>query len=317
MKKYITKRIITSMIILLGICIFVFALLQIAPGNPYIDSMKPGMTPEQIEMMLQKKGYYDMLPIKFLKWFSSILRFDLGYSMKYGQSVISLIMEKIPNTLFLTLPALIIGLYIAIVIGRYIAYYDGLLNRIVDILSSIGISMPTFLFAILLIKWLAFDYPLFPVSGTGVLSETITIDTIFTKIHHAILPVMVLTFIQFSYFVRYIKGYMQSVKNAEYIRTYQGFGMTRYEAYKIIGFRNILPQIFTMIFMEIPNLIAAALITETVFVWPGLGKLNYDAVSYRDYPLIMGIIIIIAFTVLTSNFLSDLLNYYLDKRIGV
>ena len=155
MKKYITKRIITSIIILLGICIFVFALLQIAPGNPYIDSMKPGMTPEQIEMMLQKKGYYDMLPIKFLKWFSSVLRFDLGYSMKYGQSVISLIMEKIPNTLFLTLPALIIGLYIAIVIGRYIAYYDGLLNRIVDILSSIGISMPTFLFAILLIKWLA------------------------------------------------------------------------------------------------------------------------------------------------------------------
>ena len=159
MKKYITKRIIVSIIILLGICIFVFALLQIAPGNPYIDSMKPGMTPEQIEIMLQKKGYYDILPIKFLKWFSSILKFDLGYSMKYGQSVMLLIMEKIPNTLFLTLPSLIIGLYVSIVIGRYIAYYDGFLNKTVDIFSSIGISMPTFLFAILLIKWLAFDFP--------------------------------------------------------------------------------------------------------------------------------------------------------------
>ena len=93
--------------------------------------------------------------------------------------------------------------------------------------------------------------------------------------------------------------------------------MTRYKAYKIIGLRNILPQIFTMIFMEVPSLISGALITETIFVWPGLGRLNYEAVSYRDYPLIMGIIVIVALTVLISNFLSDIFNYYLDKRIGI
>ncbi len=317
MKKYIIKRIITIITILLGISIFVFILIHRAPGNPYMDSMKPGMSPEQIEIMLREKGYYDLLPIKFLKWFVSVLRFDFGYSMKYGKPVIELIREKLPNTLFLTVPSLIISLYISVLVGRYIAYYNGFWDKVINIFTGIGISMPTFLIAILLIKWFAFDISLFPISGTGSVQKMNMIEMLLNRIYHGILPVSVLIFIQFSYFVRYIRGYMLSIKDAEYIRTYQGFGMTRYKAYKIIGLRNILPQILTMIFMEIPGLISGALITETIFVWPGLGRLNYEAVSYRDYPLIMGIIMIIALTVLISNFLSDIFNYYLDKRIGV
>lgn len=317
MKKYIIRRIMILIIILLGICIFSFILLQIAPGNPYMDSMKPGMTPEQIESMLREKGYYDPLYIKFLKWFNSIMKFDFGYSMKYGKPVMELIMDKIPNTLFLTIPSLIISLYISIMVGRYIGYYNGFWSRFINILTSIGISVPTFLIAILMIKWFALDIPLFPVSGTGNIQSTNLTEAILNKVYYGILPISVLTFIQFSYFVRYIKGYMISVKDNQYIRTYQGFGMTRYKAYKIIGLRNILPQIFTMIFMEVPSLISGALITETIFVWPGLGRLNYEAVSYRDYPLIMGIIVIVALTVLISNFLSDIFNYYLDKRIGI
>ncbi len=317
MKRYIMRRIIMLAIILLGICIFSFILLQIAPGNPYMDSMKPGMAPEQIESMLREKGYYDPLYIKFLKWFNSIMKFDFGYSMKYGKPVMELIMDKIPNTLFLTIPSLVISLYISIMVGRYIGYYNGFWNKFINILTGIGISVPTFLVAILMIKWFALDIPLFPVSGTGRVQSTYLTEAILNKIYYGILPVSVLTFIQFSYFVRYIRGYMISVKDTQYIRTYQGFGMTRYKAYKIIGLRNILPQIFTMIFMEVPSLISGALITETIFVWPGLGRLNYEAVLYRDYPLIMGIIVIVALTVLISNFLSDIFNYYLDKRIGI
>ncbi|RRD40512.1 ABC transporter permease [Leptotrichia sp. OH3620_COT-345] len=317
MRKYIIRRILISGVILIGICIFVFVLLQLSPGNPYMDSMKPGMTPEQIEIMLQKKGHYAPISIKFLKWLTLVLKFDFGYSMKYGQPVMTVISERLLNTLFLTVPSLVVSLYISIIVGRYTAYNKEFFDKITDIISGIGISMPTFLFAILLIKWFTFDISLFPVSGTGELLSTDKLSQFFIKIYYAALPISVLTFINFSHFVRYIKGYMSSVKDAEYIRTYRGFGMTEYEAYKKIGLRNILPQIFTMIFTEIPNLISGTLITETIFVWPGFGKLNYDAVLYRDYPLIMGIIIIIAFTVLISNFLSDILNYYLDKRIGV
>lgn len=317
MKRYLLKRVLISILILFGICGFVFCLIQIAPGNPYMDSMKPGMTPKQIQDMLQEKGYYDPIYIKFIKWLKDILKLDLGYSIKYNKKVIEIILEKIPNTLFLTIPSMIIALCFSVKIGRYVAYKGGKIEVVLDFISGIGVSIPTFLLAIFIIKFLAMEIPIFPVSGTGVYFEEEGINVIIKKIYYGFLPVTVLSFIQFSYFVKYIKSHMKTIKNELYIRTYQGFGMTRYEAYKEIGFKNCLPKIFTMIFTEIPSLFSGVLITETVFVWPGIGKLNFDAVSYRDYPLIMGIILMIAFTVLISNFCSDILNYYLDKRIGI
>ena len=317
MKKFLLKRFTISLIILLGICIFMFVLLQLSPGNPYMDSIKPGMSPEQIESMLRQKGYYDPIYIKFIKWFRDVLTFDFGYSIKYGQSVTTLIFQRIPNTLFITLPALVIAIILSVFVGRFVAYKGGYLDKFVDMFTGIGISIPTFLLAILFIKWFAFDVKIFPISGTGNLSSTTGIDFLLNKIYYAFLPILVLTIIQFSSLVRFVRAFMLSVKKEDYIRTYQGFGMTRYEAYKKIGFRNILPRLLTMIFMEVPNLISGALITETIFVWPGLGKLNYDAVFARDYPLIMGIIITISFVVLISNLLSDILNFYLDKRIGI
>lgn len=317
MKRFIIKRLGISLLILLGICIFMFVVLEFSPGNPYIDSMKPGMSPEQIENMLRQRGYYDPIYLKFFKWFMNVLRFDFGYSIKYGQTVASLILEKLPNTLFLTLPSLILAIILSIYVGRISAFKGGIFDKFVDFFSGIGISMPTFLIAILFIKWFAFDFSIFPISGTGNFSNKTGIDFLIYKIYHSILPILVLTVIQFSSFVRYVRAFMLSVKNEDYIRTYQGFGMTKYEAYREIGFRNILPSLFTIIFMEVPNLISGALITETIFVWPGIGKLNYDAVFSRDYPLIMGIIITISFTVLISNLLSDILNFKLDKRIGI
>ena len=317
MKKFLLKRFTISLIILLGICIFMFVLLQLSPGNPYMDSIKPGMSPEQIESMLRQNGYYDPIYIKFIKWFRDVLTFDFGYSIKYGQSVTTLIFQRIPNTLFITLPALVIAIILSVFVGRFVAYKGGYLDKFVDMFTGIGISIPTFLLAILFIKWFAFDVKIFPISGTGNLSSKTGIDFLLNKIYYAFLPILVLTIIQFSSLVRFVRAFMLSVKKEDYIRTYQGFGMTRYEAYKKIGFRNILPRLLTMIFMEVPNLISGALITETIFVWPGLGKLNYDAVFARDYPLIMGIIITISFVVLISNLLSDILNFYLDKRIGI
>lgn len=317
MKKFIIKRLLISLLVLFGICVFVFVILQLSPGNPYMDSMKPGMSPEQIEKMLREKGYYDPMYLKFLKWFVSVLKFDFGYSIKYGQTVNSIILEKLPNTLFLTVPSLFLALVSAVFVGRISAFKGGFIDKIVDFFSGIGISMPTFLIAIFFIKWFSFDFSIFPISGTGNFSNKEGIDFIINKIYYSILPILVLTVIQFSSLVRYVRAFMLSVKNKDYIRTYQGFGMTRYESYKKIGFRNILPNLFTIVFMEVPNLISGALITETIFVWPGIGKLNYDAVFSRDYPLIMGIIIIISFTVLISNLFSDILNFKLDKRIGI
>lgn len=314
MKKFLVKRILITLFILFFILTAMFVLIHLAPGNPYINSMNPGMSPEQIERMLIQKGYYDPLPIKFAKWLGDVLQLNFGYSMKYDVPVMTMIFEKLPNTLFITIPSLILSLILSVKLGIYIAYYKkGFLNRFVEFFSMLGLSTPTFLIAIFLIKIFAFDFGIFPISGIGDVFD----NGIVSKIYYAILPITVLTFIHFVSLVRYVRGYMFSIMEKDYIRTYEGFGMTRYDAYKKIGFRNILPNIFTIIFLELPNLISGALITETIFVWPGIGKLNYDAVLYRDYPLILGILTVISVTVLFGNLLSDILNYQLDKRIGI
>lgn len=314
MKKFLIKRIVTTLLILFFILILIFILIHLAPGNPYINSMKPGMSPEQIEKMLVQRGYYDSLPLKFLKWIKGILFFDFGYSMKYNAPVIDIIFEKLPNTLFITIPSFLIALFLSIKIGIYIAFYkNGFLNKFIDIFSMIGLSTPSFLISIFLIKVMALDFGIFPISGIGDVFN----NSFKSKIYHAVLPILVLTFIYFVNFVRFVRGYMFSIIEKEYIRTYEGFGMKKYDSVKSVGFRNILPNIFTIIFLEFPNLISGALITETIFVWQGIGKLNFDAVLYRDYPLILGILTIISIIVLFGNLFSDIINYYLDKRIGI
>lgn len=314
MKKILFKRVLITLLILFFILTTMFILIHLAPGNPYINSMKPGMSPEQIEKMLKQKGYYDPIYLKFIKWLKDALKFNFGYSMKYNVPVMEIIFEKLPNTLFITVPSLVFSMALSIKIGVYTAFNKkSFLNKFIEFISMIGLSTPTFLISIFLIKILAFDFGLFPISGIG----NVFYNSLFSKIYYAILPITVLTFIHFVSLVRYVRGYMFSVLEKDYIRTYEGFGMTRYDSYKQIGFRNILPNILTIIFLELPNLISGALITETIFVWQGIGKLNYDAVLYRDYPLILGILIVISSTVLVGNLISDILNYYLDKRIEI
>ena len=313
MKTFVLRRLFISALVFIGILLFLFVLFEFQPGNPYLNFVKPGMSPEQIEMVLKDKGCYDPFYLKLLKWMGSFLRLDFGYSLQYGKSVASLIMERLPQTLLLTVPALLISLLLSVFIGRRAAFYEeGLLARFVELFSGIGISIPAFLIAVILIKLFAFDIPLFPISGTGALE-----GGVWTKLRYLVLPVMTLVFMQFSSMVRYVIGFMKSIKKEDFLRTYEGFGLTRYQAYKQVGFRAILPRLFTIVFMEIPYIFSGALITETIFVRPGIGKLNFDAVGFRDYPLIIGIVTIVAWSVLLSNLLSDLMNYYLDKRIGL
>ncbi len=305
MKKKMIKRLLLTLVILLGVSIFIFVILQKQPGNPYLNSLSPNISQEQTEQILRQKGYYDPLPVKFIKWFKGILTLDFGYSIQFKEPVIDLILERLPKTLMLTIPSLVLSLFISIPVGMYSAYKENsLLSKSINALSLLGISMPTFFFAILLIKWFSFDLSIFPFSGTGDISGS---SGILTVIYHSILPILTLTIIQTAGFIRYIKGYLSHEMNQKYIEAAQGFGFTKWQALAKFALPSILPQIVTLIFMEIPVLFSGALITETIFVWPGIGKLNYDAVTYRDYPLIMGLLIFTVFIILISNLIADIL----------
>ncbi len=317
MFRFVYKRILVSVFILVVIVTLLFFLFELQPGNPYLNYIKPGMSLEQTEKILLEKGYYDSVFSKWKKVSLSILSFNFGYSLKYNLPVTTLILQRLPNTLKLTLPSLFIALFFSIIIGSRIAYYpNSIFAKLVNFSSSVGICTPTFFIAIFLIKIFAFDLSLFPISGI----ESITssgLSLFLSHIHHAILPIVTLTLLQFFMFVRYVSAFMSEIKTEAFIQTYEGFGMIRYLAYKKIGFSAIRTKLATMVFMEVPNLICGALITESVFVWPGVGKLNFDAVLFRDYPLLIGITTFTAICVLFTNMVSDILNYAFDKRMGL
>ena len=315
--RFAGKRLIISVILLFGIMMLLLLLFELQPGNPYLNFITPGMPPERIEAMLRDKGYYDPLSVKLTKMLASLLRFDFGYSLQYGISVRTLILVRLPNTLALTVPALLIAIVLSVLIGRRIAFYPhSMFAKSIDIISGIGICTPAFFIALFLIKLFAFDIPLFPISGMEDIGKTGT-ALLVSRIRYAVLPVTTLTLMQCAPLVRYVRAFMQSVEQEDFIRTYEGFGLTRYAAYKTAGFRAVLPRLITMVFMEVPYLISGALITESIFVWPGIGKLNFDAVQFRDYPVLLGITAMTAVCVLLANLAADLLNYFFDKRMVI
>lgn len=317
MFRFMCKRLIISFGILIGISALLCVLLELQPGNPYLNFIKPGMPPDQIERILTERGCYDPLSVKWAKTVVSLLRFDFGYSLQYGISVHTIIFQRLPNTLCLTLPSLLLAVILSVIIGRHIAYYPhSFFAKAMHFLTGIGMCTPAFFVALFLIKAFAFDIPLFPISGMEDIAQE-GFGLAVSRLRHAVLPISVLTLMQCAPLIRYVEGFMRSVKDEDFIRTYEGFGMLRYTAYKTAGFKAVLPRLSTLIFMEVPSLISGALITESIFVWPGIGKLNFDAVHFRDYPLLLGITAMTAVCVLIANLIADTLNYYFDKRMGL
>lgn len=317
MTKYIFKRILIAIGVLFGVSVIIFSLVHMQPGNPYTSMIDPTVPPEVIKEMLTKIGYYDPIHIKYIKWISRALRGDLGYSIQYGQPVLQVINSRIWNTVLLSSFALIISTILGIIIGIISAIKKNtLFDYVTTVFSFIGISIPAFFFGLLLIKIFAFDFPIFPVSGMKTLGEDYTgIKNALDVLKHMILPGLVLALLQSAAFVRYTRSSMLEILDKDYIRTAKAKGLTKKKSILKHGVKNALIPLVTIICMQIPFIFSGALLTETIFVWPGIGRLNYDAVLNRDYPLIMGILMILSIIILLSNLLADILYAAIDPRI--
>ncbi|MGL4731508.1 MAG: ABC transporter permease [Clostridium sp.] len=317
MFKYIIKRLITACIVLFGISIVIFALVHMQPGNPYLNMLDPSIPPEVVQEMLAKIGYYDPIHIKYIKWISRAIHGDFGYSIYYGQPVLSVINSRIWNSVLLATFSLTLSIILGISLGIFSAVKKGsIYDYIITIFSFIGISIPAFFFGLILIKIFAFDLKILPVSGMKTLGENYHgIRSAVDILKHMILPGTVLALLQIASFIRYTRSSMMEVLGEDYIRTAMAKGLTRKKAILKHGFKNALIPIVTVICIQIPFLFSGALLTETIFVWPGIGRINYEAVLNRDYPLIMGILMILSIIILLSNLLADVLYAIIDPRI--
>ncbi|MBZ9624893.1 ABC transporter permease [Clostridium sp. FP2] len=317
MFKYIIRRLLIAIGVLFGVSIIIFALIHLQPGNPYSTMVDPRVSKEIMQEMLTKVGYYDPLPIKYIKWIARTLQGDLGYSIFYGAPVLDVINSRIWNTVLLSTFSLLLSMLVAIPCGVLSAIKKySFFDYSCTIISFIGISIPAFFFGLLLIKWFAFDLKLLPVSGMKTIGESYgglekTIDIL----KHMILPGVVLAFLQMASFMKYTRASMLEVLNKEYMKTARGKGLSKNKTIWKHGFKNALIPIVTILCLQVPFLFSGALLTETIFVWPGIGRLNYEALLNRDYPLIMGILMIIAIIILLSNLLADVLYAIIDPRI--
>jgi len=317
MRKYITKRLLLMIPVLLGISIVIFSLINIAPGDPFSSMIDPNITASDKQNMLESIGYYDTLPVKYVKWLGRAAHGDLGYSIRYKEPVTDVIMRNIGNTMLLSLSALLLSVLIAVPIGVISATHKySLFDYVITVFSFIGLSIPVFFLGMLMIKFLAFDMNLFPISGMVTVGADYSgIQKFFDLIQHMILPVTALGMINMASLMRYTRSSMLEVITQDYIRTARAKGLKERRVIYKHALKNALIPVVTVICMSMGYLLSGALLTETVFSWPGMGTLIYQAILNRDYPLVTSSTMVLAMFILFSNLLADILYAFLDPRI--
>lgn len=317
MHKYIIRRILMMIPVLLGVSICIFTLMYMAPGDPYSAMIDPSTPPEDVENMLNKIGYYDPLPVKYTKWLSRAVTGDLGYSIRYQEPVMDIIGRRMGNTLFLSVLSLAIGVAVAVPLGvisatRQYSRFD----YIATIFAFIGMSLPAFFFALLMIKFFAFDLKLFPISGMQTIGAGYTGFRLFLDVlHHMMLPVIVLALLQMASFMRYARSSVLEVIRQDYIRTARAKGLSERLVIYRHALRNALIPIITLLSTSLGYILSGAILTETVFSWPGMGTLIYQSILNRDYPLVIASAMLLAICVLLANLLADIMYAVADPRI--
>lgn len=301
--------------ILIGVSIITFTLSRMAPGDPLMHYTNPDFTQEMREEMLDRMGLNRPLHIQYFGWLREATKGNLGRSIQYrSEVVVDLIKQRIVPTISLTLISLIVAILIAVPIGIYSAVKQYSFGDYVFTLGAfLGISVPSFFLALGLIYIFALKLRWFPMAGMQTVGSSG--GGIIDRIQHLVLPVTALSLMRLAAFVRYSRGAMLEVISQDYIRTARSKGLSERIVIFKHALRNAAIPIVTMIGLSIARLFSGALIIETVFSWPGLGKLSYDAVLQRDYPVLMGTTLLVATMVVVGNMMADITYSLIDPKI--
>lgn len=317
MGAFVLRRLIIAVPVLCGVTLLAYLLVDLAPGDPVTAMVDPStraeLGPEWVELRKEQLGLNDPAPVRYLLWLKEVLQGNLGYSLIGGQSVASQIQERIGPTLLLMGTALLLGTLIGIPLGVLSAIRQySLLDYLATVGGFLAISTPSFFLGLGLVYLFAVRWKLFPSSGMRTLGVE---DSGSDLVRHMILPVTVLAFAQIPLVMRYARAAMLEVLRQDYVTTARSKGLG--ERVVLLGhaFRNALLPLITVLGLTLPEILSGAVITETIFQWPGMGMLVIRAVSARDYPLILGTILVTATMVLVCNLLADLLYAAADPRI--
>lgn len=323
MLRYVVRRTANIVVVLIGMTVFVFLLLHLAPGSPVYRLVGEQTTPEEIVELERKFGLDQPLHVQYLRFVSGALQGDLGTSVIYSTSASDLLFERLPATLELTLAATVLTLVVAIPTGIIISVrrktwvdYAGTLFTIA------GVSVPSFWLGLMLILIFSVDLGWFAVSGKGPPLVDAFVDAVYLEfgtlgesLRHLVLPAITLSAFQLAFLSRLTRSSILEELGQNYVRAARARGLPRFLVITKHALRNALLPVLTVFGLELGSLIGGAVITEGVFAWPGVGQLIFQAVSGRDYPLAQAGILIIGTFVVLLTFVVDLAYGFVDPRI--
>ena len=308
--------------ILFGITLICFVVINLAPGSPatFQEELSPKASPEAMESLKKLYGLDKPIHERYLNWLRMVVTLDLGKSFVDGRAVKEKIKERLPITIILNLLSLLLILVVAIPIGIYSAFKSGkLFDRLLTVFVFTGFSVPTFWLALLAMIVFGIKIGLLPISGIqSIGAETMPFyERIFDWIKHLILPVTIMSFAGLAGMSRYTSSSMLEVLRQDYIRTARAKGLPERVVIIRHALRNALLPVVTLLGLAVPGLIGGSVIFESIFSIPGMGQLFYSSAMARDYPTIMGILVIGALLTLIGNLLADIAYFIVDPRIRV
>lgn len=313
MIRYILKRILQAVPLLLVISFIVFTLIHLAPYDAIDAQITSNMSQEEINILREQSGLNKPFLIQYVDWLGQILSGNFGHSLVTHNSVGEEILAKIPNTISLVLPAYITALIIAIVLGLLAAANKGKWqDKFIDAVASLGIATPSFWIAMIFIYVLGYQLNLFPIIGMHTIGKEGNFGDFLS---HFIMPYLTLTIVFFAELTRYVRSSALSQTNEEYVVVQQAFQATKTQIFTRHIIKNVLIPVITQVGMSLPMLVTGAIITETVFSWPGIGPYITQATRALDYPIIMAVMLLSATLVIVGNLISDILYSIVDPRI--
>jgi peptide/nickel transport system permease protein len=322
MRRYILRRLLIAIPILLGVSIVTFIFANLAPGDPVSALFRPGgdIRGQDIEKLKAALGLDKPFLERYVVWLTQILQGNLGVSFISKLSVAGTLGKAIPNTLMLMATALTVSVTLGIVLGVFSAFRQG--TRIDNVMTAIvfsGISLPSYLIA--LITVFVFSVQLRNLTGFGffpaggLYDPVSKLPHIVDQLWHLILPAAVLAFGQTATFLRYTRASVLEVMRHDYVTTARSKGLAERTVRRRHILRNALLPVVTVIGLSLPPLVTGALFVETLFSWPGVGQVAIEAVRLKDYPVIMAVAMLTSLVIVLSNLLTDVAYAYVDPRI--
>ncbi len=332
MANVLLRRLPHLVSVLFGITLIVFLMMSLTPGDPAeIMLANQNATPEQVEILRHDMGLDRSPPVRFVQFVSHAIVGDFGSSLFRRRPVASVIAERLPATIELSVAALLLALLVAIPLGVVAAVHrGGILDRIATIGSLFGLSLPGFWFGILLLIGFAVHLRWLPVSGAidfasqpSPVTGFVVVDSILTlnaaslanALAHLLLPAITLALPMAAILMRVTRASMLDVLRQDYIVFAEAKGLTRSRILGLHALKNALLPTVTVAAIETGSLLGGNMVVETVFGWPGLGRLVVESIFVRDYPLVQAAVLLYALTYVLVNFLADLLYTYLNPRV--